>query len=158
MTETYTGENDTYPPNVAQIGGAFLTSLQAIGTADGPIFTLVHRSLASAGYLAEWTDADASSLVALKGVIDQFPVKGIFHGHDHYSHHTTWQGYRTFSPGSVTQAPTNQSQPYTTTYPESFLVVRVGDGWYDVASYVFGFDVNRVWAPGTWEWNERVHF
>lgn len=158
MTENYTGPSNTTPPTEAQI--ASVDALLAARPATEPKFLLVHRSPIT-GYAAEW---DAAALTALHAMVAARNVKGLFFGHDHYSHHTTLSGYRIFSPGSVTQSPfAYVDNNYITVYPESFLVVRVGTGWYDVASYVFGFGIpgnppKRTWQPGTWEWTDKVYY
>jgi len=152
MTENYTAENNTTPPTVAQVAAA--DALLAARPAAEKKIIMLHRAL-SGGYPAEW---DATALTNFDTMVAARGVVAVLHGHDHYSQHFTRSGYRVFSPGSVTQSPFDQSMPYQTTYPESFIILRTGYGWYDVASYLFGFNVNRVWAPGTWEWSERVHF
>jgi len=152
MTETFVSLLDTNPPNTTQINGPVATSVNA-RPANEPLFFLVHRSVEWNG---EWETPDPNSLNALETLALSKNTLGILHGHDHNSRQYTWRGFKTFSPGSVAMAP--MTPPYTATFPESFIVLRVADTWYDVANFVFGWDVNRFWTPGTWEWWERVPY
>ena len=156
MTENYVAPFNTAPPSQTQIEN-IITPLLAARPAQEPFFLMVHRSLSTVGYEGEWA---AGALNAMEAMLDARNCVGIIHGHDHYTHHGNWRGYKTISPGSVTQSPTGLKPPggYLTTYPESFVVLRMGTNWYDIASYVFGFNRERVWQPGTWEWAEKVFF
>lgn len=162
LTENYVSfPNNTTPPDAAQISGVVASQLAA-RPSNEPKFVLMHRALTNAsglgspetgGYQAEW---DAAAKDALEALVVPHRVIGMFQGHNHYSYSITWRGIPIFSPGSVAQAP--MSPPYTTTYPESFLVVRVAHNYYDVASFCFGYNVARVWTPGVWEFSQRVNF
>lgn len=160
LTETFVDFTTNLPPSANRINavGAKLAQLQP----GQPIILLMHRSLTNnvgtgspetGGYQAEWA-ADAKD--ALEALCNTYNVVGMLQGHNHYSYAITWRGVRIFSPGSVAQSPL--TPPYSVTYPESFLVMRFGDGWYDVAEYCFGYNASRVWTPNTWGFSERVTY
>ena len=149
FTENYTAPGSTTPPTAAQIGA--VGTLLAQRPQGERTMLCVHRAL-SGGYPAEWA---SDALDALEALSNSKNTIGILHGHDHYSQHFTWRGIRVFSPGSVQQAPF--VKPYTTTFPESFLVIRIAPTYYDIGCWCFGYDVNRIWRPGFWEWYERVY-
>jgi len=151
ITENFTALNNTTPPTQALIEGEITTKLAA-RPADEPKILLFHRAF-SGGYPAEWA---AGAADALETLCNAKNVVGIIHGHDHYSQNYLWRGIPTFSPGSVAQG--GLVPPYGTLYPESFLVLRMGDGWYDVAEYCFGYNVSRVWTPGVWGFAEKVTY
>jgi len=149
FTENYTAPNNTTPPTSAQI--ASVASLLAQRPPGERTILLVHRAL-SGGYEAEWA---ADALDALEALANSLNTLAIIHGHDHYTHHYTWRGIHVYSPGSVAQFP--QFPPYTTTYPEAFIVLRIAPTFFDVADYQFGYDVNRILRPSQWNWAERVY-
>lgn len=149
-----TGQN--YCPSRAVIEGEATTSFNQ-RPAGVPTFLLVHRAL-TGSYYDEWdNDLDSpTALQALEVLAGNDDVLGIIHGHNHYSAHTTIDGFRVFSPGAV-------HQTGGTLYAETIMVLRIGrdrwgNNWYDMANYIFGFDVTHNWVPGTWEWYERVLF
>lgn len=153
LTENYTAPFVTTPPSVAQINGPVAASVNA-RPIDEPVIFCLHRVLMDGNsYLAEW---DPAALDALEVLMKSRRTVGIIYGHDHYVHHTSWRGIRSFTPGSVRQEP--EDAPYSTTYAEVFLVMRLTSKWYDVAAYRFGYDVNRAYSPGVFEWAERVYY
>jgi predicted phosphodiesterase len=134
-------------PSVASIAtvSASLSALPA-GT---PVILFHHRPVsAPGGYISEW---DPLAVDAYRGMLAGRNVIAIMFGHDHYSRHYVWEGYDTYTPGSVRQAP-------TTAYPESFVVIRITATTLSAASWIFGWDaVNNtlVWAGGKWGWTHQ---
>lgn len=135
-----------------------LPTVQSIGNvndrlaefpANAPIILFHHRPLsAPGGYINEW---DPAAVNAYRNMIAGRNVIAILFGHDHYSRHYKWEGYDTYTPGSVRQAP-------TTAYPESFLVIRITSTTLSAASWIFGWDVSNntlVWAGGKWGWTQQ---
>lgn len=145
LTENYPGPFLSTPPTAAQIQA--VDALLALRPAGEPTILLVHRALGSVGYEGQWA---SDALDALEALCHARNIIAIVHGHDHYSYFRTWRGIRIISPGSVRQAP--EVPPYSTTYPESFVIMRIGLNWWDAASYLFGYNVYRQWVPATWEW------
>jgi len=167
LTENYiAAPNNSFPPTAARIAAVKAQMLATRPPGERTVF-LMHRSLTnssgggspeSGGYQAEW-DVDSGAKDALEDLCNSFNTLCMIQGHNHYSYRIIWRGIRIYSPGSVAQAPMLGSPPWGTAYPESFLVLRVHNNWFDIGCYCFGFLAianNQVWAPGTWEWSERV--
>lgn len=102
-----------------------------------------------------------SALDAFEALCKSCNTLCILNGHDHATRHNTWRGLRVFSPGSITQSPMTPP-PYSSIYPEAFNVLRIGNGWFDIANYNFGYDATqtnpRHWNPDVWNWAERLSF
>jgi 3',5'-cyclic AMP phosphodiesterase CpdA len=149
-------DNMTNAPTQAQIEGEVTASLATRPPGEKTVI-LHHRALTApwpGGYADEW---DAGALTALEALSNSKNTLFHLHGHNHYTYEYNWDttGIRMYSPGSITQSPM-PAPPYATTYPEGILVIRFKKTEVDLADYNFGYDVNRNWAPGTWNWTDTV--
>jgi predicted phosphodiesterase len=117
--------------------------------AGTPIILFHHRPVsAPSGYISEW---DPLAVDAYRTMLAGKNILAIMFGHDHYSRYYNWEGYDTYTPGSVRQA-------VTTAYPESFVVIRITPTMLSAASWIFGHDaVNNtlVWVGGKWGWTQQ---
>jgi len=117
--------------------------------AGTPIILFHHRPVsAPQGYISEW---DPLAVDAYRAMLAGKNILAIMFGHDHYSRYYNWEGYDTYTPGSVRQA-------VTTAYPESFVVIRITPTTLSAASWIFGHNaVNNtlVWGGGAWGWTQQ---
>lgn len=133
-------------PTVASV--AEVEAKLATLPAGEPVVFFHHRPVSPpGGYIGEW---DPLAVDAYRNLLDGKNVVAILFGHDHYSRYYNWEGYATYTPGSV-------HHPLGTLYPESFLVIQITATTLSCASWIFGNDLGangqyHVWKGGAWGW------
>jgi len=126
---------DLYP---TQTRSAWLADhlVEAGVTSETPVVIMTHY-----GYdpfsQGGWDDWDSES-EAFLGVIDDYNVIALIHGHEHLSFHYTWEGYDVYTPGS----------PQTTGSHNSFGLVNIENNTFTWTEYYWTLagDISVDWT------------